>query len=178
LAYQIAMSTGGIPLIYLGDEVGQLNDYSYINDPAKRDDSRWVNRPRYPQDRYDDRLIEESIPGKVFKGIKQLIDLRKSSPELAGGAAVGFYTANPKVFGYQRFGEKGKILCLSNFSDHAEWVGREQFMGVPEEATDLISGHTINLHTEGIHLRAHQYLWLKFGGQEMVTNGTNGVNGH
>ena len=178
LAYQIAMSTGGIPLIYLGDEVGQLNDYSYINDPSKRDDSRWVNRPRYPQDRYNDRLNPETIPGKVFAGLKKLIDLRKGSPELAGGAAVGFYTANPKVLGYQRFGRDGKILCLSNFSDHAEWVGREQFMGVPEEATDLISGHVINLHKEGIHLQAQQYLWLKFGGQTVVVNGHNGVNGH
>ena len=49
-AYSIAMSTGGIPLIYLGDEVGMLNDYSYINDPAKFDDSRWVNRPKYPKE--------------------------------------------------------------------------------------------------------------------------------
>src|ERR1700761_3463220 len=52
LAYSIAMSTGGIPLIYLGDEVGQLNDYTYINDPAKMDDSRWVNRPSYPAKNY------------------------------------------------------------------------------------------------------------------------------
>lgn len=173
LAYQIAMSTGGIPLIYLGDEVAQLNDYSYLIDDSKRDDSRWVNRPKYPQERYHERFNEDSIPGKVFKGITQMINLRKTSPELAGGAAVGFYTANPRVLGYQRFGKTGKILCLSNFSDHAEWVGREQFMGVPEEATDLISGATINLHREGIHLRAQQYLWLKFGEHHEVV-----VNGH
>lgn len=161
LAYQVAMSTGGIPLIYLGDEVGQLNDYSYLNDPSKSGDSRWVNRPKYPQDRYDDRLNEDTIPGKVFKGISQLIKLRKSTPELAGGAAVGFYTANEKILGYQRFGKAGKVLCLSNFSDYPEWVGKAQFMGVPAEAVDLISGHTINLQ-HGVHIQAHQYLWLKF----------------
>ena len=34
LAHAIAMSTGGVPLLYLGDEVAQLNDYSYADDPA------------------------------------------------------------------------------------------------------------------------------------------------
>ena len=29
LAHSVAFSTGGIPLLYLGDEVGQLNDYGY-----------------------------------------------------------------------------------------------------------------------------------------------------
>lgn len=43
LLFSIAMSTGGIPLIYLGDEVGQLNDYSYLNDPAKMDDSKYLS---------------------------------------------------------------------------------------------------------------------------------------
>jgi amylosucrase len=162
LAYQVAMSTGGIPLIYLGDEVGQLNDYSYLADASKQDDSRWVNRPKFPQDRYDDRLNEDTIPGKVFKGIKTLIDLRKTCPELAGGTAVGFFTANEKVLGYQRFGQTGKILCLSNFSDHSEWVGKDRFMGLPEEAIDLVTGNVVNLHRDGIHLQAHQYMWLRF----------------
>jgi amylosucrase len=162
LAYSVAMSTGGIPLVYLGDEVGMLNDYSYLNDPSKFDDSRWVNRPKYPADRYAQRFDEDTIPGKVFKGIMQLIKVRKETEELAGGRAVGFFTANEKVLGYQRVGEKGTVLCLCNFSDYPEWVGKGQFMGVPEEGLDLISGYTVNLRREGVQLGAHQYLWLKF----------------
>ena len=46
LAHSIILSTGGLPQLYLGDEVGQLNDYRYVDDPAHRDDSRWVGRPR------------------------------------------------------------------------------------------------------------------------------------
>jgi amylosucrase len=159
VAYSIAMSTGGIPLIYLGDEVGMLNDYSYTNDPAKFDDSRWVNRPKYPKDRYDSRHDASTIPGRVFAGIKKLIELRKSTPQLAGGRAVGFYTANKRILGYQRIGEDSTVLCLVNFGDHPEWVGRDQFMSCPEEAKDLVSGYMIKLR-EGVQLRAHQYLWL------------------
>ena len=49
------MSTGGVPLLYLGDEVAQLNDYSYIDDPATAGDSRWVHRPARPVERYAQR---------------------------------------------------------------------------------------------------------------------------
>src|SRR5450432_3771434 len=44
LLYSLALSAGGIPLIYLGDEIATLNDYSYKNVPARMNDSRWVHR--------------------------------------------------------------------------------------------------------------------------------------
>jgi amylosucrase len=162
LAYNIAMSTGGIPLIYLGDEVGMVNDYTYASDPSKADDSRWVNRARYPSDRYSARTDTSTIPGRVFAGIKHLIHLRKTTPQLAGGRAVGFYTANEHILGYQRVSMQGTVLCLANFSDYPQWVGRDQFMACPEEARDLITGYMVNLRREGVKLRAHQYLWLSF----------------
>jgi amylosucrase len=162
LAYSLAFSTGGIPLIYLGDEVGQLNDYSYLNDPSKMDDSRWVNRPSFPADRYAERHDPHTIPGRLYAGFKHLIALRKAAPELAGGRAVGFFTANSKVLGYQRPGRDRTILCLANFSEEWEWVGRERFMGLPERAWDLVGGWEVELRSHGIHLKPYQYLWLRY----------------
>ena len=52
LMYGVVFSSGGIPLIYLGDEVGTLNDPDYINDPGKAGDSRWVHRPARDAARY------------------------------------------------------------------------------------------------------------------------------
>ena len=66
LAHAIALSTGGIPLIYLGDEVAQLNDYSYVVDPATSGDSRWVHRPAHPADRYDERDDPADGAGQVY----------------------------------------------------------------------------------------------------------------
>lgn len=162
LAYSIAMSTGGIPLIYLGDEVGQLNDYSYLNDPAKMDDSRWVNRPFYPESRYAERHDVDTIPGKIYAGFKHLIHLRKTTEELSGGRAIGFFTGNPVILGYQRPGPHSNVLCLVNFSDENQWIGRDRFMGMPVEAKDLVTGHMINLRDAGIQLRPHQFIWLKY----------------
>ncbi|KAK4935367.1 hypothetical protein LTR10_023571 [Elasticomyces elasticus] len=161
LAYSIAMSTGGIPLIYLGDEVGQLNDYTYLNDPAKMDDSRWVNRPFYPKSRYAERHDENTIPGRIYAGIKHLIHLRKTTVELAGGRAVGFYTGNSTILGYQRPGPRSTVLCLCNFSDEPQWIGKERFMAMPSTCEDLVSGHKIDLRQAGVQLRAHQFMWLK-----------------
>ncbi|OAP60494.1 hypothetical protein AYL99_05496 [Fonsecaea erecta] len=161
LAYSIAMSTGGIPLIYLGDEVGQLNDYSYLNDPAKMDDSRWVNRPWYPEGRYAERHDVDTIPGQIYAGMKHLIHLRKTTQELAGGRAIGFYSGNPAILGYQRPGANSSVLCLCNFSDEAQWIGRDRFMAMPAEAKDLVSGYVINLRNAGIHMKPHQFLWLR-----------------
>ena len=162
LAYSIAMSTSDIPLIYLGDEVGQLNDYSYMNDPAKMDDSRWVNRPPFPEKNYAERKNPETISGKLYAGMQHLIRLRKSTEELASGRSVGFYTANPAVLGYQRPGPNSTVLFLVNFSDEKQWVGRNRFVQLPEEVKDLVSGYMINMRVAGIHMKSHQYMWLRY----------------
>ena len=162
LAFSVAMSTGGIPLIYLGDEVGQLNDYSYLNDESKIDDSRWVNRPSYPERNYAQRHDITTIPGKLYAGIKKMIEVRKSTEEFSGGRAVGFFTGNNCILGYQRPGIGSTVLCLCNFADDAQWIGRDRFMGMPEEIDDIINGYKINVRHAGIHMQPHQYLWLKF----------------
>lgn len=162
LAYSLAMSTGGVPLIYLGDEVGQLNDYSYLNDPSKMDDSRWVHRPAYPEQRYAERHSPNTQAGQLHAGFLRLIKLRKSTKELAGGRAVGFYTGNSAVLGYQRPAAATTVLCLANFSDEWQWVGRDRFVGLPREAKDLVSGYLINVKDAGIHFRPFQYIWLQY----------------
>ena len=45
LIHGIILTIGGVPLLYLGDEIGMLNGYGYYDDPAKAGDSRWVHRP-------------------------------------------------------------------------------------------------------------------------------------
>ena len=39
------MTLGGIPLVYYGDELASLNDYSYLKESSKKNDNRWLNRP-------------------------------------------------------------------------------------------------------------------------------------
>src|SRR5690606_9736351 len=82
LAHAIALSTGGVPLLYLGDEVAQLNDYTYTDDPARRDDPRWVHRGNRPRDRYAQRADAGTPAGRVHRALTKLIAVRQATPEL------------------------------------------------------------------------------------------------
>jgi amylosucrase len=84
LIHGLILTIGGIPLIYLGDEIGTLNDYSYQTDPAKASDSRWVHRPAADAQAYAQRSDPGSVPGSVYQGLRRLIELRKSNPAFAG----------------------------------------------------------------------------------------------
>ena len=66
LLHGIVLSAGGIPLLYLGDEVGTLNDFAYLNDPGKAGDSRWVHRPPRHAERYAQRHDPATDAGRVL----------------------------------------------------------------------------------------------------------------
>jgi amylosucrase len=50
LGHALIASHGGIPLIYMGDELALLNDRSYQDLPEHAHDSRWMHRPRMDWD--------------------------------------------------------------------------------------------------------------------------------
>jgi amylosucrase len=161
LVHGIAMSYGGIPLIYLNDEVAALNDYSYRDDPEKADDSRWVHRP--PTDWRLAALRDEpgTVQHRVFSGLMRMIEVRKSEPALAT-RVEHVQTGNKHVLGFAHHHAAGPLLVLANFSEHPQVVSPEllhrQSMSWP--ARDLISGQHI-VPSEGLALSPYQLVWLK-----------------
>ncbi|WP_104179230.1 alpha-amylase family protein [Arthrobacter sp. B0490] len=168
LAHSVILSTGGIPLLYLGDEVGQLNDYSYLADPAKAGDSRWVGRPAYPADAYAHRDDPGTDAGAVFTGLRRLIEVRRQTPEFAGGRLAPFHTHNPHVLGYQRPGRLGDqpdsrastVVVLANFADTQQDVDAATLSGLPETALDLIGGGRAHLRA-GVTIEPHGVRWYR-----------------
>mgnify|MGYP003328883533 FL=1 len=77
-AYAIVFGFGGIPLLYMGDELGMLNDESYKNDPAKVDDNRWIHRPKMDWALAESAAKGEGVAGRVYEQIGKLISARKS----------------------------------------------------------------------------------------------------
>ncbi|MFT4050724.1 MAG: alpha-amylase family protein [Microbacterium sp.] len=160
LAHAIALSTGGIPLLYLGDEVAQLNDYSYTDDPARRGDSRWVHRGNRPRDQYARRDDPTTPAGRVFRRLTKLITARQHAPELGGGQLIGFRTPYASVVGYQRPGAGSAILVLANVSDADAAIEPQTFSGFGRSAFDLVHDTTLDLG-EGLVLPAHGFVWLR-----------------
>jgi hypothetical protein len=122
LLYGIVITMGGIPLIYLGDEIGALNDYSYRDDPAHERDSRWVHRPRADWEKYKKRSDANTIEGRVFQGLKLLIELRKQHEVFAGGELEIIQTENEHVLGFIRAHAGKRAVIFANFSENSQII--------------------------------------------------------
>jgi amylosucrase len=163
LLYGITLTTNGIPLIYLGDEVGKLNDYAYLSDSSKADDSRWVHRSSMNGENIDRRSDGHTIEGRIYQKLKQLINLRKENAAFAGIHLKVIGTGNDHVLGYKRENEDQSIWVFANFSENEQLISGEvlNFQSAGYEMLDLIEGETI---TAGEYcLKPYQLLCLSLG---------------
>ena len=159
LLYGVALSSGGIPLIYLGDEIGALNDPGYVNDPGKAGDSRWVHRPARDPQRQAQHSDPATDAGRIYAGLRHRIALRQHLAEFGGGRLVTFRTHHPAVLGYRREGQGQGILVLGNFSELTQTVAAEVFSSLPESAVDLIGQGGFGLRGT-VTLAPYQMVWL------------------
>jgi amylosucrase len=169
LIHGVMLSIGGIPLIYLGDEVGTLNDYGYRDDPAKTVDSRWVHRPAADWDKIALRSDKGTVQGQVFTRLRRLIEIRKNTPAFAGGETEIIDTGNPHVFGYVRQHTKslqdrksGRVLVLANFIEREQKIAANELRlhGLGYGFTDLVTGGQIT-SDEDLTLGPYCFMWLK-----------------
>jgi amylosucrase len=162
MLHSIILSIGGIPLIYLGDEIGTLNDYSYTSDPAKANDSRWVHRPKTDWARLERRHDLASLEGRIFARLTRLIRLRQASPALWGGEAEFIESGNPHLFGYIRHHGGQRLLVVANFSEHTQELdaNRMRVYGLSYTFKDTISERTY-VATEPLRLDPYQFVWLE-----------------
>lgn len=122
LIHGIILTIGGLPLIYLGDEIGTLNDYSYLDDASHARDSRWVHRQKVDWDRYAKRNDTNTMEGRVYQGLQKLIVMRKKHIAFSCGGFEVIETENEHVLGYVRKSEEQRLLVFANFSDHPQTI--------------------------------------------------------
>ena len=111
----------GIPLLYIGDEIGQLNDFTYLGDPYKKGDNRWVHRPAMNWGKAEMRHLPETVENRLFKGVQKLVKARQNSPALHGDSVERILMLDhDSLFAFERRMDDHKLLLLSNFSgEHA-----------------------------------------------------------
>ena len=121
------LSQSGIPVIYSGDEVGRFNEYTYHDDPDKREDSRYLHRGAFQWDLAQLRADPNTYQGKLFQGLRRLEELRAKEPCFDAGAEVRVEdSGDHRVLSLCRRFEGRELLCLFNFSSDFVYAGADR----------------------------------------------------
>lgn len=160
LLNSIIISYTGIPLFYSGDEIGQLNDWTYKEDKEICGDSRWLHRGKMNWQDAEKRNDRGSVQGRIFSGIKEMLDCRKSCEYFSSSIkSIPVDLGNQAVFGYHK---ENKMMFLANFSETEQWVEASYFdwFGLPGEMHDMLTGRPIRSYNNRILLGPYEYIWL------------------
>lgn len=162
MLYGVLCSIGGVPLIFLGEEWGMLNDYDYLNSEEKADDSRWVHRPRMNWEYLEESVGEDPVHRKVFKRVQQIFHMRQKLPAFTGNETRLLQTGNEHVLGYLRSHDSNYVLVLANFSEHSQMVDTSTFHGgiLPHFLKDVFEGEIVSLY-DPLEIGPYNFKWLK-----------------
>ena len=149
------LTQSGLPVLYSGDEIAQLNDYTYHSEPRKWADSRYLHRGRFPWDRAAERNDPNTIPGRLFQPLRRLIALRAENDVFCADAEVtAFDTGSQQVLGVRRSYNGKTLTALFNFCEEGRWIWNPARGG-----RELVSGEV--WADEWIELRGYGFVWLE-----------------
>ena len=154
-AYMLTQS--GIPMLYSGDELGQVNDYSYKEDPEKVSDSRYLHRGKFQWELMDKRKDLSTVQGQLFQMLNRLEQIRRQETIFSQEAEVYTYDVhNDSILGILREYKGERFIALFNFSE------REQTAWMQEEGIfrDLVNGEIIEVKDPV--LKGYDFVWMKY----------------
>ena len=154
-AYMFMQS--GIPVLYSGDEIGQVNDYTYKEDPAKREDSRYIHRGAMNWKMAEKIQDKSSVEGQIFQRLDQLEKIRRSEKVFVCEADVWTIdTFDSSVLCIGRYYEGEKILGIFNFSEYDKTAWINETDGI---YTNMISGD--RMEAVDVSIAAYGFMYLK-----------------
>jgi len=162
LGHALMLGWGGVPLLYMGDELGFLNDYAYARDPETARDNRWLHRPYMDWEKAARRAQAGTLEARLFEGVQKLIEARKRTPHLhAGYFADVLETGHPHLFAYVRAHPLGNFLGVYNFSEHPQRLSADLLKAYGLDAPfDQIGARLVDLSDGTLHLPPYARFWL------------------
>ena len=163
LAHAVVLGWGGVPVLWMGDELGSPNDPRWAEQDGHAEDNRWVHRPRLDPDRQRQRTVAGSVPARLFGGLQRLARARAGLPHLhATVPAEVLQASDPGVLPVLRRHPLGDLLELFNVTDSWRpfpWY-RVSELGF-QCAHDVLAGVDVTPGADGqIWLEPYVALWL------------------
>ena len=153
-AYMFTQS--GIPMLYSGDEVGQVNDYTYKDDPEKAPDSRYIHRGKFNWDLVENIEDKNTVQGRLFHALSELEEIRRNESVFSTDAEV--FTkdySDTSILWIVRKSEGEELHAVFNFSDQ----DKEVWMPEVRSYQNLVTGRTEQIRST--LLPSWSFLWLK-----------------
>lgn len=168
LLHGVIFSFGGIPLLFNGDALGTLNDYSYREDPDKQNDSRWVHRGRIDWERAERRKQPGTIEHTLFSQIRKLIAIRQELPAFADfNNREILPLENPHLLGLLRSNPQrpsDQVFVIANFDTHPHVLNVQSLsrygLNPMGRLVDRRSGRCPALQDGHMSVGALQFHWL------------------
>ena len=147
----------GIPVIYSGDEIGQVNDYSYkeSEDYDRRSDSRYIHRGHFRWDLEPEKDKKGTIQNRIFASMKKMEELKFKYRPFDGEADVWTEeTYDTALLCVCRKSGNEMVTGIFNFSneDRTAWIDMGEFTW-----KDLFTGEKRVLR--GVPVPARGYAW-------------------
>ncbi|NNU81423.1 alpha-amylase [Halovulum dunhuangense] len=123
MGHALIASFGGIPLIYMGDELGLMNNYADHRLPDGSIDSRRMQRPDMDWEAAARRRDPATIEGRIFGGVQRIMARRAGLRQLHGGHPTEILPPpTPSVLAFRRAAPGEPVVCLFNFRETEQWV--------------------------------------------------------
>jgi len=162
MIYGVLASIGGIPLIFLGEEWGMLNDYDYTKDPEKAEDSRWVHRPKMDWSLLEKINNEHSVRRQIFLDMQATFEKRKHVMALDGNLMRLIPMENDHVLVFMRWNHMNTLTVIANFSEQPQTIDIRHLrtQGLSHFLKDVFTGRTVS--TGGtLIVQPYELLWLE-----------------
>lgn len=154
-AYMLTQS--GIPMLYSGDELGQVNDYSYKDDAEKASDSRYLHRGAFLWELADKRKDLSTVQGQLFQMLNRLEQIRRQENVFSQEAEVYTYDVhNDSILGILREYKGERFIALFNFSESEQtaWMQEEDIF------RNLVNGEIVEVKDPV--LKGYEFVWMKY----------------